>query len=581
MKKAVLITTALSNTWFHDDDIVFLGEWCKKYASGKLLDNVTHQTVQFHWSDRKKFEGDVVYLEQLHEKLLAALQIFLNDYHRTNYSLRYWRIVVGPWLSLFVPAVFDRWASVHNAMLLNEYEAVTLNDNIPADFTSSDYHDFSHAIQHDTWNYILYSDIIANMPGVPKYKPTSNLRAQSNETHKVVKKFWGQNIIESLDALASKFQPKYHVAFITSYFTPMTRILFALKLRQLPRFYSKFEAEIKCEKIIDDARKSAINVDVSNDFESYISGKLLQFIPFSYFEGFAAYTKHANSISDDVKLIVSSNAHFSNDIFKIWCANRLEFSNCKLILSSHGGSLPSKFSSFQQHEEQVSDIRVVWHKPLSQTQIKLPANKYLGKKQDKRQKKDNTVTVIGVDCGRYVFGAQSGTNSSLMLFEVEQKRKFLTQSILNYKRKVEFYPYPAGAWEIESRFSDTFGSQILSKYTSFQEVLSRSKILICSYPQTTYAEAMLSNTPTVLLYLPEFWTFPSDFDSIIEDLTKAEMLFSDPILAANHVNLIWDNPDDWWDSKLVKKTRKKFFEECVYVSKNGINKWYDFLSQQH
>ena len=576
----MLITTGLEKTWLRGDNIVFLGEWCKKYSSRKLLDKLTHQTVQFHWNDRKKFENDAVYLLQFHERLLASLHIFLNNYHRTNYSLRYWRMIVGPWLSLFVPAAFDRWESVQKAMLLNEYDAVTLNNNIGLDFVSLDYMDFAEAVQHDTWNYIIYSDIIANMPGVPQYQATTNIRPPIKVVSQVVKRSWVKKFIDGLDFLVSKFQPKYHVAFINSYFHPKTKLYLALKLRQLPRVYSKFRAEIKCDKITDDARKSAINVDVNTHFESYISEKLLQFIPFSYLENFASYTKHANSISDDVKLIVTDNYHFSNDIFKIWCASRLEFSNCKLIVSSHGGSLPSKFSSFQQHEEQVSDIRVVWHKALSQKQIRLPANKYLGKKQDKIQKKDNTVTVIGMDCGRYVFGAQSGTNSSLMLFDVEQKREFLTQSILNHKRKVEFYPYPAEAWEIKSRFSDTFGSHILSKYTNFKEVLSRSKILICSYPQTTYADAIFSNTPTVLLYLPEFWTFPSYFYSIIKDLTKAKMLFSDPISAANHVNLIWDNPNDWWNSKLVKETRKKFFEECVYVSKNGINQWSRFLNNQ-
>ena len=578
----MLITTGLEKTWLPGDNIVFLGEWCKKHCSRKLLDKFTHQTVQFHWNDREKFEADAVYLQQLHEKVLASLRIFLNNYHRTNYSLRYWRMVVGPWLSLFVPAVFDRWETVQKVMLLNKYDGVTLNDNLPSDFVSSDYGSFSFAMLQDTWNYILYSDIIANMPGVTEYKPTSNIRPQNNEAPKGVRNFLVKNIIDSVDFLASKFQPKYRVAFINSYFGPRTRLYLALKLRQLPRFYSKFRTEIKCKKTLDDARKSAINIEVSNDFERYINEKVLQFIPFSYLEGFAAYTKHVGSISDDVKLIVTANDHFSNDIFKIWCANRLEFSNCKLILSSHGGSLPSKFSSFQQHEEQVSNFRVVWHTALSKKQIQLPANKYIRKKQLNIQKKDNTVTVLGMDCGRYIFGVQSGTNSSSMLLEFEQKRVFLSHLILDHKRGVEFYPYPypGESWEINSRYLQLFGSNILSKYSSYEEALSRSKILICCYPQTTYADAMVSNTPTVLLYLPEFWTFPCYFDSIVEDLTKAKMLFTDPISAAEHVNLVWDNPNDWWESKLVKETRKIFFDECVCLSENGVKDWHHFLDEQ-
>lgn len=579
MRKPVLITTGLEKTWFHDD-VVFLGEWCKKYSNKKILDNLTHQTIEFHWSNRKKFETDSIYLYQLHEKLLTSLTDLLNDYHKVNYSLRYWRIIIGPWLSTFIPAVFDRWETIKQAFAFQEYNAVTLNNNIASDFINSDYQDFATDIHEDILNFIIFSDIVINMPGIPKYSATANIRLKDKLFAPNIKTTLPQKLIGDLDYLASKLQPTSKVALINSYIRPHSRLRLALKFRQLPRHYSKFKAKINQKNIIDEVRKLNLEITPKNNFEKYLKRKILQFIPYSYLEGFSSYKKLANVISENTKTIVTANDHISNDLFKIWCAEQCEDKKCKLIVGSHGGSFPSKISSFQQHEERVSDIRIVWHQALTEKQIKLPANKYLGIKRKRFKKRDGAITLIGGDCGRYTYGAQSGSHSSLMLKEIEQKKKFLSHLLIQHEREIKYYPYPKEAWQTSDRFSDIFGKNILSNYSNFDDVLSKSKIVICSYPQTTFADALVANVPTILLYKDDLWDFPKYFDPIIEEFTEAKILFTDPILAANHTNDIWVCPNEWWNSEIVEKAKKRFFEECVYMVKNGIHEWYTFLNRQ-
>jgi putative transferase (TIGR04331 family) len=54
---------------------------------------------------------------------------------------------------------------------------------------------------------------------------------------------------------------------------------------------------------------------------------------------------------------------------------------------------------------------------------------------------------------------------------------------------------------------------------------------------------------------------------------KNNILFDDGNLAANHINSIWDNPLDWWNSDKLLNVRKKFMNQFAMTSSKPINKW--------
>ena len=80
-------------------EILFLGEWCiylrKKHGRPKF------STLKY-WDDPKKLKKDFKYLEELYEQLIPIISQRLNTIHKVKYSLRYWRILVGPWFSNFI-----------------------------------------------------------------------------------------------------------------------------------------------------------------------------------------------------------------------------------------------------------------------------------------------------------------------------------------------------------------------------------------------------------------------------------------------------------------------------------------------
>jgi putative transferase (TIGR04331 family) len=167
MVKRFLVTTALEETWRDDAPVLFLGEWCRRYSRQDRWSKMNAEVLPFHWDDRAKLYSDYQYLSEFYERLLVDLSTQLNEIQRVDRSLRYWRILIGPWLGYFVQMLFERWTSIHLAN--SQYD---LSDTIvlagreellvPHDMAS-----FEKLVFGDEWNHHLCGTILKQYTKVP------------------------------------------------------------------------------------------------------------------------------------------------------------------------------------------------------------------------------------------------------------------------------------------------------------------------------------------------------------------------------------------------------------------------------
>ena len=160
--------------------------------------------------------------------------------------------------------------------------------------------------------------------------------------------------------------------------------------------------------------------------------------------------------------------------------------------------------------------------------------------------------------------------------------KMLYQNLgSNLKKYFLFKHYPKSVMSNGFNIDDRVRMFLSDKklISNYKKAIKKAKIVICNYPSTTFLEAMISG-PTILLYKPEFWKFTKDFDNLIMRLKKANILFDDPVVAARHLNKIWNNVDDWWESKQVRSVRNQFFTEACDDRDNFIDIWKNFLISQ-
>ena len=165
--KRFLITTALESTWCENKPVLFLGEWCRRYSRKNHWSTLDSVVLPYHWDDRAQFHADYEYLKLFHERLLQDLTAQLNEIHGVDHSLRYWRILIGPWLGYFVQVLFDRWTSIQQAVSRYDLSgtAVLASQNGP--LVPNDMDDFNQLYIEDAWNHEQYAYILQRFTEVP------------------------------------------------------------------------------------------------------------------------------------------------------------------------------------------------------------------------------------------------------------------------------------------------------------------------------------------------------------------------------------------------------------------------------
>ena len=124
MVKRFLITSALEDTWVFDAPVIFLGEWCKRKSRESQWKSIDSITIKYHWDDREKLKKDYFFIETIYESLLKETADHLNFIHKVDFSYRYWRILIGPWLIFFIQIIFDRWTMLKIALKNSEPDSV-------------------------------------------------------------------------------------------------------------------------------------------------------------------------------------------------------------------------------------------------------------------------------------------------------------------------------------------------------------------------------------------------------------------------------------------------------------------------
>jgi putative transferase (TIGR04331 family) len=575
----LLVTTALEETWGTDENIIFLGEWCKKYSRKHRWANRESTTTIWHWKDQEKLKKDHDYLNDLYESILVKVAEKLNSVHDVSFPLRYWRIIVGPWLLTYVSILWDRWETIRMIASNREQLKTIIPREIPSRYIAKDFGTFMQvAYEDDAWNYLIYTDVLQtqNISALTliKEEVSPKLNIRFKKLRRFSLKFCFAKLFDRFAKLL-RASSSYKILLYKSYLSPIRLFQLNVKLKQIPRAHFEFQKELREKKVKGYIRSEFGKKLGKTNFECFLYQNIFLDMPKAYLEEYQAISSYCETLPN-ANVIVTANAHFSGEIFKNWAANQVDMGS-KLIISEHGGALPSRMSVFC-HETKICDKRIVWGVPLHGSEIQLPPNKIKGGNSGAL---GSNILLVGLELPRYSCRCQSGPNSSLMVEEINQKIKFVDSLNTNSKDNFKIRPYPTGGWEIGRRFIDLYGSNVISTNNKMlSQDYTNSKIIVCSYPQTTFSEAMHSGIPTIMLYLDKYWELVSEFDCLIEKLKHVKIIHTNPISAATHINTVCNNPLQWWDKEETKEARDLFFEMCGKTSGDAMSEWANFLKSE-
>ncbi len=556
-----LITSPFEELYNSKNKKILLGNWSCLHD-----DKEKHEIIEYHWFNRKKFKKDFDYLNKIILKLNEDLAVSLNHLHNVNFSKKFWFLIINPWLSMFVSAMFDRWESINKALKINKISEIAFLD-IKKNLAPDSFNHYLKFYNSHNWNHNVFKDIIKYLKiKHPNIVLVENKKNYKDYKHQISKK----NIFKIIiDKLFSKIDNN-SVVLIDHYFNFIDLLQLSLNLGQPPRMYHEFYQRIIIPQTNQNLRnKIKINLD-DNKFEEFLSNYIIQNIPTSYVEGFNKILEATKKISIKTDLIITGNSNFPTEVCKFWCALQSE-KKIKIILTEHGGSIPTKYRYYDIHNK-IFEKQISWSKPTSEIETRLSPSKLIRFKNLKTSKKK--ISIVTLETSQYAYYCQN-LQSSLIVKDYEQKVKMMEDL---KKKNIEFSikTYQNKGWNLEKKYKDKFGDKIIC-HKDMKSVLNESKLIICTYPETTFIESMISNVPTILVFLNDVWTFNEKFDDLVRNLKENNIIFSNVKDASNHVEEINKDPYKWWNSEVIKNSRNYFLKECGDVSQNWLNEWKQFI----
>ena len=197
-----------------------------------------------------------------------------------------------------------------------------------------------------------------------------------------------------------------------------------------------------------------------------------------------------------------------------------------------------------------------------------------------KQKSGDFCTIVFVEQKKYLikFPESLIIDQSIELFN--ELTKFVKDLNPEIKSKIKFRVKNNIGFNSEKKFSEIFGEEHIDRVSvrnSFKNTILNSKLIINTYPQTSFCEALHCNVPTTLIIKRPHYQFTGEAENIFDLLKKNKIAFENFYEARTHINEHWKNIDQWWQSNDVQTARKKFLSNFFNVKHNWYKEWSDYV----
>ena len=578
MQKLLLITSKDQDKKDKNYKNIYVGNWC----SSKNINNLN---IQYNWNSNKNFKKNYKYLKGLVRKFNKILAKKLNEIHGINKNQKFWEILLFPWITYYISAQFYRWKMINEIVDKNK-NLYVYEINLPKHIPISDSLEFYEKITNSEYlntiyfgrilNYLISKKKIKNIYIKKKIKLRNDDRKYNkpNKTNK-----FKEIIINFLNLAIVKLFKQKKILICEGLISSRDLIELNLELNQAPIFSKNFFAKSKYLSAISALKpqihlRKKIRFDEKklNNFEKFITTHIMSDMPKYLLEGYKILNKITDTIKLAPKFVVVFHEHYHNELFKFWYANNLK--STKLIVSAHGAAMQSDPAHYGL-EAKIAHKKITYvndDQTNIKKRIKLPFPKFI-----KQKRKNPSLLIYSTYISEY-FPCRYGISSNTYI----QNRN--RQDLLSLKKNLhkEIYSHLKISNKLSKSRSIKNINNILGKKKDvgnipFSKILDNAKLMICTYPQTTFLESIASG-PTVALFNFRDWKPTNKNIKIYEKLILNNVFFESSEELSSFINKNWDTIDIWWNSVKEKKIIDEYINLFQKDSKY-LNEWIGFFKK--
>ena len=531
----------------------------------------------YHWDDREKLHQDYLIVTDLYEELLTELSEKLNSVHGVNRTVRYWRIVVGPWLGYFLQMLFDRWFMLREVIQKNAINQVRCIQRTTNSWIPRDMEEFETIMVNDNWNEAIYAQLLKFFKiSVELVQKEKKLSDALTNFHSTAKARGLKNILKRGTNFVSSALCRNNEYFLISTYLPIWQeILLQLKLGQVPKKW--FSPPISFTSIDPTAREWRVNkIKDENNFSEIARSMIPRHIPTSYLEGYKKIVSFTKKLGWPChpKAIFTSNAHFSNDVFKIWAADQVTTAT-SLVIGQHGGFYGAGLWGFaEDHQISISDRFLSWGWGDSKHKKVTPVGNLKSFYKRGVWNKLGFALLVGMSMPRnsyHMYSVPVAAGQWQKYFDDQLRFVRALPQNLRDQLLVRLYSQDYGH-DQKRRWKDSFPKiRVDDGITSMSALIKRSRLYISTYNATTYLESMSLNIPTLIFWNPQLWELRDSAIPYFEKLKSVGIFHETPESAAQQMTSIWDDVSEWWQRSAVQSARLEFCDHYARLPTKPIS----------
>lgn len=551
---------------------LLLGNWCLKNS----INENENKIIDHRWVKLDKYKSDLIYLDNLHDKLLNILTIELNKLNHVDYTFENYRVLLSPWLKTLIMVLFERFTSIEKSFNQYEIENCLLVDHKNTSFKTDDLEEFYDSINNQNWNLGLYSSIIRFLFPNNNFDEIFIKNKEGEKNKKILKQEVKDYIFYLHNKLFGFLNKRNRFLFINTYLSNTNYLKLSFKFKLFPVFF-KFNKPLKEGLSINNS--DLLNTfGASSPFENYLKRHFDSFVPYCFLEGFNSNIKYLKSLNlpDNPKVIFTSSMMYNNTTLMYYLFDKLS-KNAKLIVGQHGANYWT-FDKFfvEKHELLISNGLIAWGEFCNDKKI-FPLGILKKIKKIRKKKSANEIHIIMNSLPRFISEISYPTyqvnflkylNKCYDLFEKMNNSE-------NFKSlcKVRLYHHDFG-WCEKANIEQIFKIHTINPLENILSSSRRAKIIIFTYNSTGVLEFSAINTP--FLVLLDFDIEPVNDFAIksFKEYIDVGIIHTNAQSLLNHLSLIYDDVDLWWFSIEVQKAVENFSKNFSKFNANIVNDIY-------
>lgn len=576
-----LILTGIPELWAEDEqNAVFFGPWC--FADNPeydFWDQARFTLAPRPWKSKLDILLASRYLDSVIDKIIPVSAQYLNDWHGTDYSERFWAIALNCWLVHWLGIIYDRFKRLEylgQAYSQQRFAVRVMRPDVPVErFSRKSLDHYTNLcvlsqIVHLARFHFLEKNVITEISGPfysgPKEPPSQPDKRLEGRLKRDLKNRFGER-------MASLSGIRWGNVWGLS-----GRDRLILSVSVLARRQNKAIRQIGIRRNKAGAkqcfRNGALPFKTENLFEEVISRMILSHLPSNVF-----------CLTND-QLLRSRKAKvwIGNDIWNpqlaLEIASVIE-SGGQWISVQHGGGY-GQYSSFPvgKMEYAVADgfISWGWSKPHLYDCPVFALPSPLLTKLPRHEARTEKLIFIGTATPPYCNRLDSTIKPEELLPYLLNKENFLQALNTNIRALVHYRPYRHNFGVDERKWILRLlkQSQMLDD-GRLSDHMGQARLVVIDHLATSLIECMAMGVPTICFWSPEHFKESEEARPYFDRLRDAEILHDSPKAAARKVNEIWNDVASWWNSETVQTARDRFCRQYALTSKSWRWEWAKFL----